>query len=196
MEIISHRRNTVESLLSTDKNLGIEVDVRSWEKEIIINHDPFKGGILFSDWIKYYDHGTLIINVKEDGMEKEILTILRKNKVKSYFFLDQSFPSLIKCSNEYELNCAVRVSEYESVETALNLANKVNWIWVDLFTKFPINKKKYEHLKNANFKLCLVSPELQINNKLQIKDVRNIIEKEKIFFDAVCTKFPQEWQLN
>ena len=49
-------------------------------------------------------------------------------------------------------------------------------------------------LKEAKFKLCLVSPELQINNKLNIELTKQILVKEKIYFDAVCTKYPKSWE--
>ena len=130
---------------------------------------------------------------KEDGLEEKVLVYLNKYNIKSYFFLDQSMPSLIKTSTKGNPNCAVRVSEYESIETALNLKGRVNWIWVDIFTKFPLNKVSYLKLRNANFKICLVSQELQNSNQLQINDLKNYLENEKILFDAVCTKFPENW---
>lgn len=193
MEIILHRRNTIELLKNTPSKFGVEVDLRTADNRLIINHDPFKNGISFSSWIKNYKNGTLIINVKEDGLEEEILFFLKKYKIRSFFFLDQPMPSIIKTSEGGEFNCAVRVSEFESIETALNFRNKVKWVWVDMFTKLPINHNQFLELKNANFKLCLVSPELQIKNKLKIGEVKNIIFNERISFDAVCTKFPEQW---
>ena len=147
MEIIFHRRNNVELLKNSPNIFGIEVDIRSYGKELIINHDPYEKGIIFSKWIKFYKHGTLILNLKEDGLEEKILVYLKKYNIKSYFFLDQSMPSLIKTSTKGNPNCAVRVSEYESIETALNLKGRVDWIWVDIFTKFPLNKESYLKLK-------------------------------------------------
>ncbi len=193
MEIIFHRRNNLELLNNSPKIFGIEVDIRTHGKELIINHDPYEKGTLFSNWIKHYKHGTLILNLKEDGLEEKVLLYLKKYNIKSYFFLDQSMPSIIQTSTKGNFNCAVRVSEYESIETALNLKGKVNWVWVDIFTKFPLNKVSYLKLRNANFKICLVSPELQNSNQLQINDLKNYLENEKILFDAVCTKFPENW---
>lgn len=193
MEIIFHRRNNLELLNNSPKIFGIEVDIRSHGKELIINHNPYEKGILFSSWIKHYKHGTLILNLKEDGLEEKVLVYLKKYNIKSYFFLDQSMPSIIKTSSKGNPNCAVRVSEYESIETALNLKGIVDWVWVDIFSKFPLNKESYLKLKNANFKICLVSPELQNSNQLQISDLKNYLEDEIILFDAVCTKFPENW---
>ena len=196
MEIILHRRNNIDLLNKTPINYGVEIDIRSSHKDLIINHDPFKKGILFKDWIKYYNHGTLILNVKEDGLEKKIIYFIKRYGIKSYFFLDQSFPAIIKNSIEGISNCAVRVSEYESLETALNLEGKVKWVWVDIFNEFTLNYQNYINLKNAKFKLCLVSPEIHKINNMKIKEIKEILEKENLLFDAVCTKFPDQWIKN
>ena len=193
MEKIFHRRNSISDLKSTPKEFGVEIDIRSFGKELIISHDPFLRGERFEDWLLHYNHGTLILNVKEEGLEELLLSYLVKYQVNSYFFLDQSFPFLIKTSKNGEKNIAVRVSEYESIETALRLKDDVDWVWVDMFTKFHLTKNDFHKLKTANFKLCLVSPELQIHNKMSIKDVKKIIKEENIFFDAVCTKLPNQW---
>ncbi len=193
MEKIFHRRNSISDLKSTPKEFGVEIDVRSFGKELIISHDPFLRGERFEDWLLHYNHGTLILNVKEEGLEELLLSYLMKYQINSYFFLDQSFPFLIKTSKNGEKKIAVRVSEYESIETALRLKDDVDWVWVDMFTKFHLTKNDFHKLKKANFKLCLVSPELQIQNKLSIKDVKKIIKEENIFFDAVCTKLPNQW---
>ena len=78
MIIIRHRVNTVHKLIKTNKEYGIEVDLRSYKNEIIIHHDPFSKGVLFKDWIKKFNHKYLILNVKEEGLEIKILNILKK----------------------------------------------------------------------------------------------------------------------
>tara|TARA_Y100000589_G_scaffold328280_1_gene372042 strand:+ start:2856 stop:3437 length:582 start_codon:yes stop_codon:yes gene_type:complete len=192
VEIILHRRNTINDLKYTPKEFGVEVDIRSYKEKLIVHHDPFQKGNYFEDWIKYYQHGTLILNVKEEGLEKKILDLLSKNNIDSFFFLDQSFPLIIKTLNNGENRIAIRVSEFESIETALNLKYKAKWIWVDIFSKFPISKYQYKKLKDAKFKLCLVSPELQ-NLNIKIFDIKSYLKKENFLFDAVCTKKPEVW---
>ena len=193
MEIIFHRRNNLQSLLDTPTNYGVEIDIRSKGDELIISHDPYQNGEKFSEWIKYYNHGTLILNVKEEGLEEKLLNYIVLYKIKSYFFLDQSFPFLIKTSSKGEMNCAVRISEYESIETALKLKGIINWVWIDMFEEFSFSVKDITKLKSANFKLCLVSPELQINNKKSIKSIKKTLKEREILIDAVCTKKPESW---
>ena len=47
MIIIKHRVNLIKELKRTDKNLGVEIDLRSGPLGIYLHHDPFKRGELF-----------------------------------------------------------------------------------------------------------------------------------------------------
>ena len=78
MIIIKHRVNTIESLKKTSKEFGVEIDLRSNNKEIYLNHDPFKKGEKLSNWLKYFKHKLIVLNVKEEGLEKFILKELKK----------------------------------------------------------------------------------------------------------------------
>ena len=193
MEIILHRRNTINDLKSTPKEFGVEIDIRAYKKNLIVHHDPFKKGEYFQDWIKHYKHGTLILNLKEEGLENDLLVELARNNINSFFFLDQTFPSILKTIKNGEKRISLRVSEYESLETALNFRNKALWIWVDIFSKFPLSKIDYVKLKEAKFKLCLVSPELQGLDDMRVDFLKKHLKQNNINFDAVCTKNPELW---
>lgn len=194
MEIIAHRRNTIALLQATPTVCGVEVDIRTCGSDLIINHDPYLPGESFEDWLNNYRHGTLILNVKEEGLEDRLISLIKAKKIDNYFFLDQSFPFLIKWAIVGLRNCAVRVSEYESIDTALSLAGKIDWIWLDCFTKFPIDHEGAAVLKRNGFKLCLVSPELQgRNSDSEIIQMRNFIQSNSILIDAVCTKRLDLW---
>jgi len=196
VELICHRRNTVSDLLATDSKYGVEVDIRSAGDSLIIHHDPCTSGELFNDWINAYDHGTLILNVKEEGLESRLIDFMQSTGISDYFFLDQSFPFLMKWSNAGEHRCAVRVSEFESIETALTLAGKVDWVWVDCFTHFPLVEQDALRLKDAGFKLCLVSPELQGRDaNVEIPQLISLLNERNIVADAVCTKRTDLWEL-
>ncbi|MDR6676683.1 phosphatidylinositol-specific phospholipase C/glycerophosphodiester phosphodiesterase family protein [Pseudomonas oryzihabitans] len=195
MRIISHRRNTIKELLAVDPKYGVEVDIRSLGDRLIIHHDPYTPGEDFEDWIDVYEHGTLILNVKEEGLESRLISLMNSKGISDYFFLDQSFPFLIKWSKAGESRCAVRVSEFESVETALTLAGKVDWVWVDCFTRFPLSEYEANQLKKAGFKLCLVSPELQgRDSEKEISELASLLIERNIPADAVCTKNPSLWE--
>jgi hypothetical protein len=194
MIIVSHRINTSEALLKIPTKSGVEIDIRSRDDQLILHHDPFCDGELLSDWLKNYKHKLLILNVKEEGLEPQILSLMEKYCIDHFFFLDQSFPFIIKSLNAGEKRTAVRVSEYESIETALKVAGNAQWVWVDCFTKFPINQNEALRLKE-NFKICIVSPELQgrsdINEIIQLK---NLLREINLKPDAVCTKRSDIWE--
>ena len=76
MKFIFHRRNTISELLATDTRYGIEVDIRSEGNRLIIHHDPCVAVESFNDWIDAYRHGTLILNVKEEGLEAPLIALM------------------------------------------------------------------------------------------------------------------------
>ena len=88
MEIIAHRINTINKLKNLNTNFGVEVDIRSNEKNLIICHDPFSEYINLKDWLSFYNHGTLILNVKENGLEEELLKTMEYFKKVWFNFLN------------------------------------------------------------------------------------------------------------
>jgi hypothetical protein len=189
MKLIAHRRNTVAELRATPEELGVEVDIRSYGARLVIHHDAMVEGEDFEAWIREYRHGTLILNVKEEGLEARLLSLMKERGIEDFFFLDQSFPFLVKTAKQGEPRCAVRVSEFEAVDTALALAGKIRWVWVDCFTRFPLDEAAVRRLKDAGFSLCLVSPELQGRfDEAEIVDIRRRFEAFGLEPDAVCTK--------
>lgn len=193
LEIIAHRRNRIEQLIATPHDQGVEVDIRSDDGRLVIHHDPFAQGEDFEAWIGHYRHGTLILNVKEEGLEVRLLAIMADRGIDRFFFLDQSFPFLIRTARQGERRSAVRVSEYETIETALAVAPMIDWAWIDCFTRFPLDHAGAARLAEAGLKLCLVSPELQGRPAEEIADLRALLAAEAIRADAVCTKRPDLW---
>ena len=46
----------MKDLMNLPKKFGAEIDIRSFNNELIINHNPFEVGIKLKEWLKYYDH--------------------------------------------------------------------------------------------------------------------------------------------
>ena len=192
MIIIKHRVNSVKDLKKTDKNFGVEIDLRSNQSNIYLHHDPFKKGELFNKWARSFKHKILVLNVKEEGLEHKILKILKKNKIKKFFFHDQTFSSLLK--NMIKTHVSIRYSEYESLKKTNYLFKKIKWIWIDNFNEIKLEKKFYQKLKKNNVKICLVSPELvNVKRVKQIKKIISFLKKKNFKIDAVCTKKPKLW---
>jgi hypothetical protein len=189
MRIIAHRRNLVSELQATPVDLGVEVDIRSDRDELVVHHDPFSRGTDFREWLSCYRHGTLVLNVKEEGLEDRLLDLMQARGLDDFFFLDQSFPFLLKTIARGEPRCAVRVSEYESIETALALAGRARWAWVDCFSRFSLGRDQWRLLKASGFRICLVSPELQNRwSPEEITSIRLKLREWNTEADAVCTK--------
>jgi hypothetical protein len=193
LEIIAHRRNRIDELIATPTDQGVEVDIRSDGGKLVIHHDAFAAGEDFEAWIGHYRHGTLILNVKEEGLEARLLAIMEDRGIDRFFFLDQSFPFLIRTAREGERRTAVRVSEYESIETALAVAPMIDWAWIDCFSRFPLDGATAARLSEAGLRLCLVSPELQGRPAGEIADFRALLAERSIRPDAVCTKRADLW---
>ncbi|OME64372.1 hypothetical protein BSK65_28770 [Paenibacillus odorifer] len=184
---IAHRINTVAELKNIPTQYGVEIDIRDLGERLVLHHDPYVDGENLEDFLRDYQHGTLILNVKSERIEHRVLELVRKYKIKDYFFLDSTFPMIYLLSNQRETNIALRFSEYEGLDTLLSMKGKVKWVWVDCFTKLPINKENYSKLKEWGYKLCLVSPELQGRDQ-DIEEYKQYLQDNDIKFDKICTK--------
>ncbi len=184
----AHRINTVAELLKIPEYYGIEIDLRDTTNgKLHLSHDPFVLGEYFEDFIKYYHHKFIILNIKSERIEHKILDILDKHNITEYFFLDSSFPMIYLLSKSGNKNIAVRFSEYESIESILLLRNRVNWVWVDCFSMLPLTVDIYHTLREAGFKICIVSPELQGQDN-KIEQYRDFMRENNIYVDMICTK--------
>ena len=85
MKYISHRVNTIDDLIKTPKEYGVEIDLRDSGMDNL-QHDPFKGGQDFEEYLEYFNHGTMILNIKSEGIELKVLELLKKYNIKHYFF--------------------------------------------------------------------------------------------------------------
>jgi len=195
MNIIAHRVNTIESLRQLPQRFGAEVDIRTQGSKLILQHDPFVSGDQLVDWLQEFRHGTLILNVKEDGLEGALLDLMRQHEIEDFFFLDQPFPTILKTARSGERRCAVRVSEYESADTALALAGQVGWVWADCFSRLSLKHAQASTLRAGGFSLCLVSPELQgrVDESERLRMLQYLAD-EGFAMDAVCTKYPLWWE--
>ena len=187
---IAHRINTIDQLKAVDPKYGVEIDLRSQGEKLILHHDPFVEGTDFEEWLSHYNHSLIILNTKEEGLEERLLETMKAHDIENYFFLDLSNPFLIKYGKLGLKKAAVRYSEYEPVESVKPVAHMFDWLWIDCFNDLYLLDSDYEYL-SKNFKLCLVSPELQGHPKSWIEEFKTKLGDKKL--DAVCTKFPELW---
>jgi hypothetical protein len=175
--IICHRINTIAQLKTIPTKYGVEIDVRHDNRtgKLYLNHDPGTGDDL-EEYLQHYKHRFIIFNIKEAGTEQRCIDLAAKYGISKsdYFLLDVEFPYIYRASgfayknkilsNDPSIDksklvseIAVRYSEAEPVEQALALKGLVNWVWIDVNTKLPLDADTVEQLQG--FKLCLVCPE-------------------------------------
>lgn len=188
MILVAHRINLKSELKKIPLIYGVEIDVRDHKQEIILSHDPYQTGELLEDYLSEFNHRLLVINVKSFGIEKDVILLLKKYKIKNYFFLDSSMSSIYNLSIHYSKIFCGRLSEFESIETIILQNDIISWVWIDTFTISSLNKKNFEILKyHLNKKICLTSPDL-LGRPDDIYEQCNNIKKYNMYPDAVCTK--------
>lgn len=195
MEFIAHRINTLAQLAEVPTAYGVELDIRDQGGRLILQHDPFAPGEDFEAYLAQYRHGMLILNIKSERTELRVHELLKRHGVTDYFFLDSSFPMSFLLSSQGERKIALRFSEFEGVDTILAMKDRIEWVWVDCFTKLPLSRAVFEQFKAAGLKICLVSPELQ-GRPQEVETYRDLLAAQGIVLDAVCTKLPYiaRWQ--
>ena len=192
MEIIIHRVNKIKDLINTSINFGVEIDIRTNGSKLILSHDPFIKGDRLEDYLENYKHKTLVLNLKEAGIEENVLDLIKKNSVKSYFLLDVEMPYIYLAAKKGQKNIAVRFSEYEDISLTKHFTNKLKWVWIDTATKLPINKDNIRIL--SKFKSCLVCPE-RWGRKQDINKYKKKLTKLKFKPSAIMTslKHVKDW---
>lgn len=191
MLYIWHRVNTAHQLAKVPGEFGVELDLRDRGDRLILQHDPFSDGEDFEAYLRHYHHRLAVLNIKSERVEYRVLELIQQSSMDNYFFLDCSFPMIRQLIKQGEHRIAVRFSEHEPLESALSLAGEVNWVWIDCFSKMPLNDASYHALKQ-HFKLCVVSPELHGRGLESIATYAEELRQYPI--DAICTKRPDLWQ--
>ena len=147
--------------------------------------------------MKHYNHKFIILNIKAEGLEKKVFSLIKKKRINNFFFLDSSFPFIYKLSKQLTRNFAVRSSDYEHPKTLFQFKNNVNWIWLDCFKNFKISIDTIKRLVILNYKICIVSPSLH-GRRISKKDKSFLrkLKKNNVKIDMVCEKIQnrKEWE--
>lgn len=192
--ICAHRVNDPAALREVPTELGVEIDLHADGDRLVLVHDPFATGPDFATWLDSYCHRFIVLNTKEEGLEQRIISMLEERGLTDWAFLDQSFPFLVRTLRGGETRSMVRVSEYESVATALALTPRPDWVWVDSFTGAWPAAADLASLAAHGFQLMVVSPELQgrsLDEELDVVTDRFLAAGVPLH--GVCTKRPDAW---
>jgi len=189
--LFQHRVNTIDALTSLAPGLGLEFDVREGASGLVVTHDAFTAGPPLERFLEQAHGPPLIVNLKCAGIEGHVLRALERAGVGDFFLLDCALPTLVKLVAGGERRVAVRWSEWEPREAVERFRGRAAWIWADCFTRFPGDDDDWRALA-ADFRICVVSPELQGRPFEAIGDARRELANRP--FHAVCTKRPLDWR--
>lgn len=156
MDYVVHRVNTTEKLKNIPEELGIEIDIRHRNNSLVLDHELDGLDTKLDEFLNFYNHGLLVANIKEAGIEEMVIKTMKEKGVSNFFLLDVEFPYIYKNSDKHGEFLSSRFSEFEEISNSTHFENKIKWLWVDTFTKMPINKENLEKIKSFN--TCLVSP--------------------------------------
>ena len=77
---IIHKVNSIENLKKIPKNYGVELDIRNSPSGLMLSHEPSNEGTLFEEYLEEYNNELLVANIKESGIENEVVKIIKRNK--------------------------------------------------------------------------------------------------------------------
>jgi hypothetical protein len=187
MTIIAHRINTIDQLQELSPEYGIEIDVRAYNGRLVLSHDPYEDGDYLEEYLSAVGDRLVVFNIKESGIEDDVIELAARYDVTEYFLLDVEFPYIYMASRESSFTkMAVRFSEAEPIETALANAGYADWVWVDTNTQLPLNGDSYRQLSEAGYQICLVSPG-RWGRSEDINPYISELEAQGIELDAVMT---------
>ena len=195
MLVIRHRINDLGSLKALPPYIPVEVDIHAFGNSLTVHHDALSEGVSFEEWLSVAGSRFAILNIKEEGIEDQVIDLTENSEIVDFFLLDLSFPSLVRMIRRGEKRVALRVSEYEHYSVAVEFGDALGWVWLDCFEGFPLDRQGCKAMNKSPAKVCLVSPELHGPHRTD-QDVM-AFQQQNIEFgltvDAVCTKSPHLW---
>lgn len=195
MQILAHRgywikeeeKNTkIAFERAFDNNFGIETDLRDIKGTIVISHNMPKGNEMTFEELLQLLNGrnyTLALNIKADGQADEIKRLLNKYNHTNYFTFDMSIPEMVY-QHKVSLNVFTGISD---IIPQPILYDKADGVWLDCFNSDWFGEKDIIRIKEANKKVCIVSPDLHK------REYKNVWERYKNLSDImICTDYPEE----
>jgi hypothetical protein len=101
---------------------------------------------------------------------------------------------MLNLLNDGELRTSHKFSNLESIENLHLIQPRPQWVWVDSWNGDWRHLQSLENIKLLGYRVCLCSPEVHgRNSELELIKLQEIVRKELINVDAVCTKHPEKW---
>ena len=192
----SQKNNMVSLAHAVQEGFGVETDVRDYNGQLVISHDPpSTGNILYLE--TFLDllgslkiQNRIGLNIKSDGLAPILVKVLMQKSHLLYniFAFDMSIPESV-AYKRMRLPFYSRTSEYE---TESNIFSTSKGVWVDNFTGNFDQVLNSMKILSQGKRACIVSPELHGRSYL---DTWKEIKKAKLHMHAkfeLCTDYPDE----
>jgi hypothetical protein len=182
MQILSHRgqwsrqieKNSSEAFVRSFTNrFGTETDVRDHHGALVISHDfpvgqPMELECFLEIYTKIGLQLPLALNIKADGLQKLLTSILEKFKVMQHCFVfDMSVPDMLGW-----LKTSIPVfTRHSDIEPDPVLYDRVQGVWLDGFYSTWWNADTIRRHLDRGKRVCVVSPELHGRDPVQAWDI-------------------------
>jgi len=200
MIVLSHRgywkfsdeKNTVAAFeRSFNLGFGTETDLRDHNGQIVIAHDMPNGDEITFEELLIIMNGRnlpLALNIKADGLSKNIKNLLDKYNHTNYFTFDMSIPDMV-CQIKNKLKVYTGLSD---ILTQPVLLSDCEGVWLDCFNSNWYDSSVIDNLLVQGKKVCLVSADLHKRENLNQWFI--IQNSEFLHSDnlMICTDFPEK----
>lgn len=145
-----------------DRGFGIETDVRDMAGQLVLSHEmPLpQHSVPLEELLTYYAHNKcttpLALNIKADGLQESLASLLSRYHISNYFVFDMSIPDTLGYLR-HAMPTFVRRSEFE---THSALEQRARGIWVDELTVSWLTAPALCDLAAPGMPLAIVSAEI------------------------------------
>lgn len=174
-------------------SFGTETDVRDICGELVISHDPPVSAPLTVEemLLVYINHNKglpLALNIKADGLQKQLQSLLEQYSIEDYFVFDMSIPDTVSYLKA-GMSVFTRQSDFEKTPAFLDQAKGV---WLDSFISEWFDENVITRHIESGKQVCIVSPELHRRDHHRLWErlrAMSLLQTERVM---LCTDYPEE----
>ncbi len=142
---------------------GLEADIRDRSGEVVISHEMAnRMSPSLKQLLRLYrslrSTSLLALNIKADGLERAVNTLLKQHAITRYFAFDMSIPTAFRFFKYHRK--VVTATRHSDMELQPVLYRHARWVWLDELQRPWIQRADLEKHHRNGKKICIVSPEL------------------------------------
>jgi hypothetical protein len=190
-QIINDQNSKKAFEKSFELGFGVETDFRDANGDLVIAHDlPGSNPLLAEEFFGLANQNgmelPIAINIKSDGLQLLLSSVIKRFKINNYFLFDMSVPDAV-----ISIKSGLRVFTRQSdLECNPAFYDKAAGVWIDSFhdDSWIDGSVVLDHLANRK-SVCLVSPEIHKRKHIDLWDKIKNIDSNRLY---LCTDKPDE----